>query len=49
MRARVEGGTRWVYEIKRYKLLSIKEINNKDILYGMGNYSHYLIVTSNRI
>ena len=32
-----------------YKLLCIKQISNKDILYSKGNYSHYLVITFNRV
>ena len=35
------------YGIKRYKLLCIKQMSNKDILYSIGNYSHCLIITFN--
>ena len=34
-----------MYGIKKYKLLCIKYINNKDILYSTGKYSHYFIIT----
>ena len=33
--------------IKRYKLLCIKKIHNKDKLYSTGSYSHYLVITFN--
>ena len=36
-------GTNLGYGINRYKLLCIKQISNKDMLYGTGNYSHYLL------
>ena len=31
--------------IKRYKLLCIKEIRNKDTWGSTGNYSHHLVIT----
>ena len=34
-----------VYGIKKYKLLSKRQISNKNIWYNMGNYSHYFIRT----
>ena len=43
------GGAKQGYGIKRYKLLCIKQISNKDILYSTGNYSHYLIITFNGV
>ena len=43
------GGTNQRYGIKRYKLLNRKETSNKDILYGTGNYTHYLVITYNAI
>ena len=33
--------------MNRYKLLYIKELSNKDLLYSMGNYAHYLVITYN--
>ena len=35
--------------IKRYKLLCIKQINIKDILYSIGKYSHCCVITFNGI
>ena len=32
-----------------WKLLCIKEISNKDMLYSTGNYSNYLKITFNRV
>ena len=32
-----------------YKLLCIKQISNKYILYSKGNNSHYLVITFNRV
>ena len=38
------------YGIRKYKLLCIKSISNKNMLYNKGKYSHYLIIiTSNRV
>ena len=48
-RRRKQGGTNQGYGINRYKLLCIKYISNKDTLYGTGNYTHYLVLTYNRI
>ena len=36
-------------EIKRYKLLCIKQIQNKDKLCSTGSYSHYLIINFNGV
>ena len=33
--------------ISRYKLLYIKQINNKVLLYSTGNYIQYLVITYN--
>ena len=33
--------------ISRYKLLYIKQISNKDLLYSTGNYTQYLVITYN--
>ena len=32
------------FRINRYMLLCIKQINNKDLLYGTGDYIQYLVV-----
>ena len=48
-RKREWGGARWRYGIKRYKLLCIKKIRNKDILHSTGNYSHYFVITLNGV
>ena len=39
---RGEGRGKMGYGIKRYKLLCIKWISNKDILYSTGKYSYCL-------
>ena len=36
------------FGINRYTLLYIKRKNNKGLLYGMGNYIQYLVITYNR-
>ena len=33
------GGINWEFGIKKYTLLYIKQINNKDLLCSLGNYS----------
>ena len=35
--------------IKRYKLLCIKQIHNKDKLCSTGSYSHYLVINFNGV
>ena len=40
-----KGGINQEYGIKRYTLLYIKQINNKDLLYSTGNYIQYLVIT----
>ena len=35
------------FEINRYTLLYIKQINNKNLLYSTGNYIQYLVITYN--
>ena len=30
--------------IKRYKLLCVKWISNKDVLYKTGKYNHYFVI-----
>ena len=41
------GGINYEFGIKRYTLLYIKQITNKDLLYNTGNYIQYLIITYN--
>ena len=51
MGAKGEGegeGKDWEFGISRCKLLYIEWINNKDLLYSIGNYTQYLVVTYNR-
>ena len=43
------GGTRQRYGIKRYKLLGMKQIGNKDVLYSVGNYSQYFVISFNGV
>ena len=42
-----EGGINQEFGIKRYTLLYIKQINNKDLLYSTGNYIQYPVITYN--
>ena len=35
------------FEIKIYTLLYVKQINNKGLLYSIGNYIQYLVTTYN--
>ena len=35
------------YGINIYTLLYIKQIDNKDLLYSIGNYTQYLVITYN--
>ena len=45
---RKRGEINQEFKISRYKLLYIKQINNKDLLYSTGNYAtQYLIINSN--
>ena len=46
---RGKGGERinQEFRINRYKLLYIKQINNKDLLYNTGNYIQYFVITYN--
>ena len=37
------------YRIIIYKVLCIKQISNKDILYSTKTYSHYLVITGNGV
>ena len=34
---------------KRYKLIYMKEISSKDILYSIGNFDHYLVINFNAV
>ena len=43
-----EGDVRHI-RFKRYKLLCIKQIRNKDIMYNSENDSFYLIITFNGV
>ena len=42
-----QGGKIKEFEISKYKLLYIKQINNKDLLHSTGNYIQYLVITDN--
>ena len=45
---RVERGwIDWEFGIDLYILLYIKQVNNKDLLYNIGNYTQYLVITYN--
>ena len=44
-----EGQDKARYGIKRYKLLSIREISHKDLLYGRGNDNDYFPITFNGV
>ena len=44
---RGRGRDKLEFEISRYRLLYIKQINNKVLLYSTGNCSQYLIITYN--
>ena len=45
-----EGGQdKLEYWINSYKLLLVKLISNKDLLYSTGNYIQYLVITYNGI
>ena len=39
-----EEGARQGYGIKRFELLCIKQVGNKDILYNSWKYSHYFVI-----
>ena len=39
-----EGGINQEFGISRYKLLYIRQINNKVLLYSVGNYTQYLVI-----
>ena len=41
------GGINQEFGINRYKLLYIKQISNKDLLYNTGNYIQYIVITYN--
>ena len=43
------GGINQEFGISRYKLLCIKQINNKVLLYSTGNHIQYLIINHNGI
>ena len=42
-----EGGINQEFRISRYKLLYIKQVNNKDLLYSIGNYIQYPVINHN--
>jgi len=44
---RGEGGMNWEFEINRYILLYLKEINKKDLLDSTENYIQYFVITYN--
>ena len=41
------GKTNQEFGIKIYTLLYMKQIANKDLLYGTGNYTQYFVITYN--
>ena len=43
-----EEGERWKYDFQIYKLLDIKQVSNKFILYSTG-YTEYLMITFKRV
>ena len=40
-----KGGINWEIGIDIYTLLYIKWITNKDLLYSIGNYTQYSVIT----
>ena len=46
-RKKGEGRVNQEFEINRYTLLYIKQVNNKDLLYSIGNYIQYLVIIYN--
>ena len=46
---RVMGGAKSDERIKRYKLLGVKEIRYKDIMYSTGNTDKYSKITLHRV
>ena len=42
------GGINQEFGISRYKLLYIKQINNKVLLYSTGNYIQYPVINHNK-
>ena len=42
-----EGGIKYEFEISRNKLLHIKQINNKVLLYSTENYIQYPVINHN--
>ena len=42
------GGINQEFGISRYKLLYIKQINNKVLLYSTGNYIQYSVINHNK-
>ena len=40
-------GTDWDLGIDMCTLLYLKQITNKDLLYSIGNYTQYLVITYN--
>ena len=45
-----KGSGEWInqeYEINSYRLLNIKLISNKDLVYTIGDYIQYLVITYN--
>ena len=43
-----QGGMDWEFEISRRKLLYTKCMNNKVLLYGIGNCFQYLVINHNK-
>ena len=41
------GGVNQEYEVNGYKLLYLKQISNKNLLYSTENYIQYLVITYN--
>ena len=41
------GGWDWEFGVSRYKLLYIRQINNKVLLFSTGNYTQYPVINHN--
>ena len=44
---RVGGRMEWEVGVRRYELLYIEWINNKNLLYSTGNYIQYPMINNN--
>ena len=41
----VTKGQEWVKEIERYKLPTLREVSQRDVMHSIGNRVNYIVIT----